>query len=97
MKKTMIYAATAVLLGFAVMMLPLALQTGRQPTLMGGKPNAQQPTDAYRSEGSGNGDVNMLRDLGLGRQLLGLLPSSLVFFSGLIVALSVYVILKRRM
>jgi len=85
MKKTMAYAATAILLGFAIMRLPLALEAG-QPTY-GAKPQSLQP----QSEES-----SMMRSYGLGKQPLNLLHSSFIFLSGLVAALGMYAILKKR-
>jgi RsiW-degrading membrane proteinase PrsW (M82 family) len=90
MKKALAFAATAILLGFTVMMLPLALETGpptytpdfQRTQLLGGMEEENRkimPAYGY-----------------IASQPSNLLPSSLILISGLIVALSVYAILKRR-
>jgi len=80
MKKTLAYAAVAVLLGSAVMLLPLPLT--QLP------PQASQP--AMLTE-----DSKTKQAYGLTSQPMNLLPSSLIFISGFIVALGVYAILKK--
>jgi len=88
MKKTMGYVATAILLGFVVMMMPLALETGPAGfSNFGWRGEAQGVT--------GGKDNYFSQPLGISSQPSNILPSSLVFFSGLIVALGVYVILKK--
>jgi len=90
----MAYAATAILLGFAIMMVPLALRTGPptyQPQFQPQFMNA--PTESGDMKGE---DSSLQRSFGLARQPSNLLPSSLIFFSGLIVAIGVYAMLKRR-
>lgn len=86
MKKALAYVAAAVMLGFAVMIMPLTL--GPQTQLL-------EPGRTMGIESPSKND-NTYGLYGLGRQPLSLLPSSLVFFSGLIAALSVYIVLKRR-
>lgn len=94
MKKTLAYVATAMLLGFVIMMLPLALETGPptyQPRL---EPLvARSPTEVSNAKSE---DSPLLLSYGLARQPSSLLPSSLILFSGLIAALGAYAILKRR-
>lgn len=87
MKKALAYAAIAALLGFAVMMLPFTIQTGSQTQFM----NA--PSEEGATKGT---DSSALQFYGIARQPTSLLPSSLIFFSGLITALGVYAMLKRR-
>ena len=88
MKKTLAYVTTAILLGLAVMMLPLALENGAQPQFP--PPGARtQSTEAM------NQDNGMLKSYGLTNPS-DLLPSSLVLLSGLIVAIAAHVILRRR-
>jgi len=94
MKKTMAYFATAILLGFAIMMLPLALETG-PPTYMP-QPEFLRPLKTNGAEMFTDG-APRLQPYGLGTQPLNLLPSSAILFLGLIVALGVYAILKKRM
>jgi len=83
MKKSLIYVATAILLGLAVMMLPLNLES-------------LQPTKTYNDEMQPE-RRNLLQLYGLGSQPSNILPSSLIAFSALIVALGVYAVSKRRM
>lgn len=91
MKKTLAYTATAILLGFAIMTLPLALlgpPTYRsQPQLYTDTPNAAEM----------KGEDSLLLRYGLAAHPSNLLPSSLIFVSGLVLALGVYAVLKRRM
>ena len=81
MKKTLAYVTTAILLGLAVMMLPLALENGTQP---------QFPQPGARTLSTEAKDQNN------GMRARNLLPSSLVLLSGLIVAIAAHVILRRR-
>lgn len=90
MKKAIAYAATAIILGFALMMLP---------KIMGNQPTAGTPmTEDARNEffPSYLGDSSKKEALGLTSHPMNLLPSSLIFFSGLIAALAAYTVLKRR-
>jgi len=97
MKKVLAYVATAVLLGFAVIMLPLTMQIGSSAFRSPLSPTNPQFMD-NPTEGTTKGeDYLILQYYGIAKQPANLLPSSLVFFSGLIVALTAYVILKRRM
>lgn len=94
MKKTIAYVATAIILGFAVMILPLASNMG-SPTY------SPQPKPGYALAGTNNNEASaeerdILQLWGLGSQRSNLLPSSLIFLSGFVVALGVYTILKRR-
>jgi len=96
MKKTMAYAVTAILLGFAIMMLPLALETG--PPTYTPQPQFTKGLTTSDSERLPE-DTNMFAQqvYGFVSQPWNLLPSSFIFLSGLIVALAMYTILKRRM
>jgi len=85
MKKIMAYSLTAVLLGFTVMMLPLAFKTGL--------PTPLAPTFGEKVDE----ESRWLGLSGLTSQPLNLLPSILIFISGLIVALGVYAIIRKRM
>jgi len=91
LKKTLTYFATAVLLGFAVMMLPLALQTG-PPTYQPTPQFMNTPAEDNATKGAGDSEM---RSYGLGPPS-SLLPSSLIFFAGLIISLTAYVVVKRR-
>jgi len=95
--KPLVYFATAVLLGFAIMMVPLALQTGPptyQPQL--------SPFPDTRTENTFNGalssdDTEKLRSIyGLGQPSI-LLPFTLILLIGLVVATGVYVTFKKRL
>lgn len=88
MKKTLAYVTTAILLGLAVMMLPLALENGAQPQF-------HQPGARTQSTEAMNQDNGMLKSYGLTNPS-NLLPSSLVLLSGLIVAITAYAIFRRR-
>jgi len=86
--------ASAILLGFALMMLPLAIETG-PPTYI----PQPQFTKGSRTVGDETLPQNMFAQqvYGFVSQPRNILPTSLVFLSGLIVALGVYTLLKRRM
>jgi len=84
MKKKMVYSLTAVLLGFTVMMLPLALITGL--------PTSLAPTFGEKVDE----ESHWLGLSGLTSQPLNVLPSILIFILGLIVALGVYAIIRKR-
>ncbi len=93
-KKPAIYVATAVLLGFAIMMLPQRMQL-LLPTVQPGEGDytgTLLPYSARMSEGDGK---NVPDFLGFASQPSNLLPSSLILFFGLAVALCVYVALKK--
>jgi len=93
MKRALAYVTTAILLGFAVMMLPKTLQPLQtQPAT-----SPSQPT-SYSETNFPFGDESRSKTLpyALTSQPLNLLPSSLILFSGLIVALGAYAIFKRK-
>jgi len=97
MKKAVAYVATAVLLGFAIMILPLTMQIGSSAFLSPLSPINPQFMD-NPAEGTTKGaDSSVLQFYGIAKQPANLPPFSLVFFSGLIAALTAYVIVKRRM
>ncbi len=83
MKKAIAYAATAIVLGFALMVLPKIMET--QLTI--GTPMTEDARNEFFF-----GDSSRKEALGL----VNLLPSSLIFFSGLVAALAAYTVLKRR-
>jgi len=89
MKKAMVYVSTAILLGFAIMMLPKALETYAPQSGFASPPK----TRGFELAGQDSSNALWYAQV---RQPLDLLPSSLIIFSGLIVALSVYAILRRR-
>jgi hypothetical protein len=91
-KKIAVYAITALLMGFAVMMLPLSLQT-ETPTNSLLPPIPQQykiiPDGANEAQGS-------TRDT-FGQAPQDILPSSFILLTGLIVALTAYIFFKKQM
>ena len=89
MKKALAYVAIALLLGFAVMMLPRTLET--QVTM-----NAPQTGDFAKTLGVRSEDSSKAAVQALASQPSNLVPSSLIILSGLIVALVAYVILRKR-
>jgi len=94
-KKIALYSLTAVILGFAVMMLPLAIETG-PPTYT---PQPQFP-GALRTSGDSmtaeDGGAQSFSQ-GLFSQPSNLLPTSLVLMSGVIAALGMYIMVHKRM
>ena len=91
------YAVTAVLTGFIIMMLPLALETGPptyEPKLQPLQPNF---ADVHRDGEGADEQQNAIRDLYGLAQPSNLLPSSLILLTGLAVALSAYIILKKQL
>jgi len=97
MKKPLAYVAAAVILGFAIMMLPLAVQLGPSAYQSLLNPLSPQFMNAPTESAMKGEDSSALRSNGIARQPANLLPSSLVFLSGLIVALTAYVTIKKRM
>ena len=96
-KKPMIYFAAAIVLGFAIMMVPLALQTG-PPTY---KPDLTIFPSA-RTGDTYNGalpleDSNKIRYIYGLNQPLNLLPFTLILLIGLVVATGVYITFKKRL
>jgi hypothetical protein len=89
MKKTIVYAAIAIMLGVAIMMLPLALLTGLKTV---SQPPFIQPA---RTNGL-TPQVPSEQIYGVIAQPFNLLPSSIVTISGLVIALAVYVVFKKR-
>jgi len=89
MKKTLAYITTAILLGLAVMMLPLTLENGAQPQF----PQPGAPTQSTEAKDQNN---EILRSYGFASQPSNLLPSSVVLLSGLIVAIAAHAIVRRR-
>jgi hypothetical protein len=88
------YAIAAVLIGFAVMMLPLALETG-PPTY---QPQLQPSfTNAY-PDGKNAGEQRDQLDntYGLTSQPSNLTSSSLILLVGLIIAFAAYIIVKKQ-
>ena len=92
-KKIAAYTTAAVLIGFAVMMLPLALETG-PPTY-----DPLAPSTFTSSEGKGPNEQRDQLDhmYGLASQPSNMLPSSLILLAGLAVALMVYVFLRKQL
>ena len=92
------YAITAVLMGFTIMMLPLALETG--PPTYEPKLQPLQPSFAGAnrySEGTDEQQSALTALNGLASQPSNFLPTSLIMLTGLAVALSVYITLKKQL
>jgi len=95
--KSVIYFAAAVLLGFAIMMTPKALQTG--------PPTYQPDLTLFPSAPAENtyGNTLSLDDTGKSRSLYGLsqssnlLPFTLILLIGLVVATGVYATFRKRL
>jgi hypothetical protein len=86
------YATAAVLIGFAVMMLPLALETG-PPTY---QPQLQPSfTNAYPG-GVKAGEQRELYDTYGLTQPYDLTSSSLILLIGLIIAFAAYILVKKQ-
>lgn len=84
--KLVAYAVSAILVGLAVMVVPLSL---RNEVL---QPNF---TDAYQTENDANGQRNVLPVVGLASQPSNLLPSSLILLAGFVAAFSAYIIFRK--
>lgn len=93
MKKSLAYTSTAILLGFLIMILPRALEI--EPSTRASQPLLPGFFGTKSTEAIDR-NRTVPAAYALGSQPLNLLPSSFILFSGLIVALGVYVILKRR-
>jgi len=96
-RKTIAYFAVAVMLGFTIMTLPLAMQT---PLTKPGENNfsgdtRNQETDSKYALPSAGKDGPPTP--GLATQPSNLLPSSGILLAGLVVAAAVYLIVKRRL
>jgi len=81
------YAIMAVLMGFIIMRLPLALKTEVQ----------QDFTNTYQDGKGTDEQRNALPALYGLAQPSNLLPSSLILLTGLAAAISVYIILKKQL
>jgi len=95
-RKIAAYAIVAVLMGFTVMMLPLALETGPptyEPKLQPLQPNY---ADTFR-DGEGTDEQQSALPALYGVAQPNLLPTSLIILSGLTVALSAYIILRKQL
>jgi len=88
-KNTAIYTVAAILAGFTIMMIPLALETG-SPSFM--------PRFAFTDEmrKAPTPEDNILEMYGLTSKPTNLLPASLVFLVGLAAATGAYVTLKKK-
>ncbi len=95
--KAITYFAAAILIGFAIMMMPKALQTGPptyQPDLtLFPKAPAE---NTYGNALSSNDTENMRSVYGL-EHPLSLLPFTLILLIGLVAATGVYVSFKKRL
>ena len=91
-KKIAVYAITALLMGFAVMMLPLALETG-PPTYQPKIPGESMLVPNSYDEAQGS-----TRSLyGLTSQPKNMLSFSLILLIGVIAALTAYIFFKKQM
>jgi hypothetical protein len=101
MKKTLAYVSTAILLGFAIMMLPKTIETQLMTTTQQGEnmTNEENMTNRYSvpSDNSFKSTTAESTFYGLGVQPTNLLPSGLILISGLIAALSVYAVTRKRL
>jgi len=87
------YATAAVLIGFAVMMLPLALETG-PPTY----DPRQAPSTYTSSLSEGGSEQRNQQDSTYGlASPSSVLPSGLILLAGLAVALVAYASLRKRL
>lgn len=91
-KKITVCAITALLMGFAIMMLPLALETG-PPTYQ-----PKIPEEYILVPNSSNEAQGSTRNLyGLTSQSQNMLPSTLILLTGLVAALIAYIFFKKQM
>jgi len=90
MKKTVTYVAMAILLGFAVVTLPKALGPQQATTSTPTTDTRNQP-NYFGLESSQEGII------GLASQPNNLPPIALILLTGIIAAIGVYTIFKRRM
>jgi len=92
MKKTLaIYTATAILMGFTAMMLPLALETG--PPSYTPQPAFTRQTQDYEALTKYTGASPLY---GIASKPANLLPAGLMFLVALAAAVGVYATLKRK-
>jgi len=98
-KKPIIYFAAAILLGFGIMMLPKALQTGPptyEPELTPFPTTRTQESNDY--SGANRMSPNDIKAVfGLPAQPSSILPSSAIVLTGLVVAIGVYIVLRERL
>jgi len=89
------YATAAVLIGFAVMMLPRALRI-EPPTY---KPELVNPFEPYRSVTQGGNEQRDQPDDTFGPASVpgNMLPSGLILLAGLAVALVAYASLRKQL
>jgi hypothetical protein len=80
------YAAAAILIGFAVMMLPLALETG---------PQTYEPTPQPNFAGEQRDQID--NQYGLTSPPYNITSSSLILLTGLIIAFTAYILVKRQL
>jgi len=93
--KPIIYFAAAVLLGFAIMMVPLALKTGQlSPFPYTRTGDTFEDTFNGAPSSDDREKLNLLYGL---NQPSNLLPFSLILLIGLVVATGVYVTFKKRL
>jgi hypothetical protein len=91
--KFFVYGTAAILIGFAVMMLPLALETG-PPTY---KPEINPfPQFSSANEG-GNGQRYLNNTDANTLQPYSITSSSLILLTGLVIAFTAYILFKRQL
>jgi len=93
-RKIAAYTTAAVLIGFAIMMLPLALETG-PPTY-----DPRQAPSTYTSalsEGGSEQRNQLDNTYGSASIPYNMLPSGLILLAGLAVALVAYVFLRKQL
>lgn len=90
MKKTLAYTATAILLGFAIIMIPRILEP-QQTFMRTPETNTQgQALPFFISDASKQGPSQLIS------KPTNFLPSSLILITGLIAATATYTILRKR-
>ena len=91
-KRILVYVTAAILIGIAMMALPLALQDSLSLTPMDqGKLYPASPARSNAFSGQTTSPIS-----GLVRQPVNVVPLSGIMLSGLLVALSIYIIMKKR-
>jgi len=99
-RKTIVYFATAVLLGVGMMILPVAIQPTllTQPTDKGSfTGGTRTETDESNAVSPMDGGRSYTVTDGLAGQPSNLLPSSFILLTGLVVATGVYAALRKRL
>jgi len=95
MKKALAYAVTAILIGFAVMMLPLALHKQELTPQLPPQVSPEFFANTMERDDTKGVNSSSSRSYGFAWQT-SILPSTLILLLGLIAALGVYALLKKR-